>query len=97
MHCPSGWFFVTTKPMLEIFRFRNGYASELGVPCVTLRDTTERPETVEIGTNLLLGTDASKIIPAVKNIRDKGCVGKIPEKWDGKAAERIVEALISLK
>lgn len=66
----------------------------MGVPCMTLRDSTERPETCTIGTNELLGTDPSALIPAFEKLLG-GCwkKGAIPALWDGKAAERIVEIL----
>lgn len=66
----------------------------LGVPCLTLRDTTERPETITIGTNELIGTDPSKLPPALARLMaGQWKNGAIPQKWDGKAAERIVELL----
>ena len=69
----------------------------MGVPCITLRDNTERPETCEIGTNELIGTTPANIKPAFETLLagnwKKGC---IPELWDGKAAERIVEVIIRL-
>jgi UDP-N-acetylglucosamine 2-epimerase (non-hydrolysing) len=69
----------------------------MNVPCITLRDNTERPETIEIGTNELIGTNPKKIKPALeKLLSDNWKQGQIPEKWDGKAAERIVEVLLSL-
>lgn len=69
----------------------------MGVPCMTLRDNTERPETVEIGTNELLGTDFKAIKPALEKLfAGNWKQGKIPEKWDGKAAERIIEILLKL-
>jgi UDP-N-acetylglucosamine 2-epimerase (non-hydrolysing) len=69
----------------------------LGIPCITLRDSTERPETCTIGTNELIGTDPSAIPPWVKKMVDGDWKkGSIPEKWDGKAAERIVEVLLNL-
>ena len=69
----------------------------LGIPCITLRDNTERPETVTIGTNELTGTDSKKIIKAIKNIlSDKWKSGEIPKMWDGKTADRIVDQLLSL-
>jgi UDP-N-acetylglucosamine 2-epimerase (non-hydrolysing) len=66
----------------------------MGVPCITLRDTTERPETVSIGTNALIGTDPSKLAPALDTLfAGQWKRGAIPEKWDGKTGERIVEVL----
>lgn len=66
----------------------------LGIPCMTLRDNTERPETVTIGTNELLGTDPSAIAPAfVKLFSGNWKKGSIPELWDGRSAERIVSVL----
>ncbi len=66
----------------------------MGVPCLTLRDTTERPETVTIGTNELIGTDPVALKPALDRVfAGRWKVGAIPEKWDGKAAPRIVSIL----
>jgi UDP-N-acetylglucosamine 2-epimerase (non-hydrolysing) len=69
----------------------------LQVPCMTLRSNTERPETVQIGTNELLGTDPKALEPALMKLFDGNWKkGQIPDLWDGKAAERIVDHLISL-
>lgn len=66
----------------------------MGVPCMTLRDNTERPETCEIGTNELLGTDPSALKPAMEKLFNKKWKkGAIPELWDGKTARRIVSIL----
>jgi UDP-N-acetylglucosamine 2-epimerase (non-hydrolysing) len=66
----------------------------LGVPCMTLRNNTERPETCSIGTNELLGTSIGVIAPALdKLFTGNWKRGGIPEFWDGHAAERIVEVL----
>jgi len=66
----------------------------MGVPCMTLRDSTERPETCTIGTNELLGTDPGAIQPAMEKLfAGTWKKGGIPEKWDGRAAERIVDSL----
>jgi UDP-N-acetylglucosamine 2-epimerase (non-hydrolysing) len=59
--------------------------TSLGVPCVTLRDNTERPITVEHGTNTLVGQNPARIVEVVEEIlRTGGKAGKIPELWDGK-------------
>lgn len=69
----------------------------MAIPCLTLRDSTERPETVTVGTNELIGTDPAAITPAVQKIFDgKWKKGKSPELWDGKTAERIVSILEKL-
>ena len=66
----------------------------LGVPCLTLRSNTERPITVEQGTNTLVGTDRAAILAGVAEIQaGQGKRGRIPELWDGHAAERIVADL----
>ncbi|MBO3701656.1 MAG: UDP-N-acetylglucosamine 2-epimerase (non-hydrolyzing) [Candidatus Accumulibacter sp.] len=66
----------------------------MGVPCLTLRDNTERPETVTVGTNALIGTDPAKLGPALALVMAGDWKkGAVPEKWDGRAAERIVAAL----
>lgn len=67
----------------------------LGVQCLTLRNNTERPVTVEVGTNHLIGTDFKKAeLAALEILSGKKKIGKIPELWDGKAAERIVNVLV---
>ena len=66
----------------------------LGVPCLTLRDTTERPETVSIGTNALIGTEPAKLAPALERLfAGNWPTGGIPPFWDGRTGERIVAAL----
>ncbi|GAA0193150.1 UDP-N-acetylglucosamine 2-epimerase (non-hydrolyzing) [Fulvivirga kasyanovii] len=67
----------------------------MGVPCMTLRESTERPETVTIGTNELLGINPDAIAPAMSRLfSGEWKKGGIPEKWDGNTAKRIVEALL---
>ena len=69
----------------------------MGVPCITLRDNTERPETCTIGTNELIGTKPEAIKPALdKLFAGKWKKGAIPPLWDGRAAERIVSVLADL-
>ncbi|MFR9627721.1 MAG: UDP-N-acetylglucosamine 2-epimerase (non-hydrolyzing) [Rikenellaceae bacterium] len=66
----------------------------MGVPCMTLRDNTERPETCEIGTNELVGTDPKTIAPAMAKVfAGEWKEGGIPELWDGCAAERIIKVI----
>ncbi len=67
----------------------------LGVPCLTLRENTERPVTISQGTNVLVGTNPSKIVAATEQIlRGDGKRGRTPPLWDGHAAERIVEIIL---
>jgi UDP-N-acetylglucosamine 2-epimerase (non-hydrolysing) len=71
-------------------------ATVLNIPCITLRNSTERPETVTIGTNELIGNDPS-VLPFLidKIFDDNWKKGRIPEFWDGKAGSRIVDVLIT--
>ncbi len=69
----------------------------MGVPCITLRDNTERPETCTVGTNELIGTNPDAIKPALdKLFAGQWKHGAIPELWDGHAADRIVQILSEL-
>ena len=69
----------------------------MGVPCITLRDNTERPETCTIGTNELIGTNPDHIKPALdKLFAGQWKKGGIPPLWDGHAAERIVNILAGI-
>lgn len=104
---PDCFFIVDPQPYLEfnylvrhakaVITDSGGITEEttvMGVPCMTLRDNTERPETVETGTNELLGTDPSALRPAFdKLFSGKWKKGAVPEKWDGKTGQRIVDAL----
>ncbi|MBS0446964.1 MAG: UDP-N-acetylglucosamine 2-epimerase (non-hydrolyzing) [Proteobacteria bacterium] len=66
----------------------------LGVPCLTLRENTERPITIDQGTNTLVGRDATAILDNVGLILEgRGKRGRVPERWDGRAAERIADDL----
>ncbi len=104
---PASLLLVDPQPYLEfnyLVRHARGVITDsggvteettvMGVPCVTLRDTTERPETVTIGTNELIGTDPAALQPALERLlAGRWKKGAIPEKWDGRAGERIAEAL----
>ena len=69
----------------------------MGVPCMTLRKTTERPETVDLGTNELLGVDPKAISPAMgKLFSGNWKIGTIPPLWDGQTSARIVEKLLAI-
>jgi UDP-N-acetylglucosamine 2-epimerase (non-hydrolysing) len=69
----------------------------LDVPCMTLRNSTERPETVTMGTNEIVGTDPNNIVPYLqKLIAGDWKSGAIPDLWDGKTADRIVKIVAGL-
>lgn len=72
-------------------------ATVMGVPCMTLRNATERPETITIGTNELIGIDPKALVPAMdKLFAGQWKRGAIPEKWDGRSGERITQILEQL-
>ena len=107
---PKNLVFVPPQPYLEfIYLVKNSKAvvtdsggiteetTVLGIPCMTLRSNTERPETVTLGTNELLGIDPMFIKPAFdKLFSNQWKTGCVPPKWDGQASERIVEVLLGL-
>jgi UDP-N-acetylglucosamine 2-epimerase (non-hydrolysing) len=66
----------------------------LRVPCLTLRENTERPITVEMGTNRIVGQDPEKIVATYREVVTQESSGQIPPLWDGRASERIVEVLL---
>ena len=69
----------------------------LKIPCITLRNTTERPETVALGTNELVGNDKTRIMNSVnKLLKGNWKTGRVPELWDGRASERIIEKLVEI-
>ena len=67
----------------------------LGIPCITLRENTERPITVEQGTNTVVGSDPARILTAIAEVLSNGGkAGRVPELWDGKASQRIKSVLL---
>ena len=69
----------------------------MGIPCMTLRDNTERPETCTIGTNELIGTNPQAIKSALEKLfNGTWKKGNIPELWDGNSADRIVNILLNV-
>lgn len=107
---PESFCLVDPQPYLEFnYLVKNAKAvitdsggiteetTVMGVPCLTLRDSTERPETVTIGTNELIGTSPEALGPALDQLfQGKWKRGSIPPLWDGKTGERIVTHLESL-
>lgn len=107
---PPAIHFVEPQPYLEfnwlvknakaVITDSGGITEEttvMGVPCMTLRNTTERPETVTVGTNEILGTDPAALSAALDRLfAGQWKKGGIPEKWDGEAGERIVAMLEEL-
>ena len=69
----------------------------LRVPCLTLRSNTERPITVTLGTNVLVGSDSARLkSELLKVLAGNAKVGSIPPLWDGRAGERIAAILVNL-
>lgn len=107
---PASFCLVDPQPYLEfnylvkhakaVITDSGGITEEttvMGVPCLTLRDNTERPETVTMGTNELIGTDPAALAPALDDLfAGQWKKGRIPEMWDGKTGERIVAVLEDL-
>jgi len=107
---PARYHLVAPQPYLEFIHLvrharavvtdSGGVTEEttvLGVPCITLRPSTERPETVEIGTNELAGADPNAIRSLLQRaLSGNWKRGRVPELWDGRAGERIAESLVEL-
>ncbi|MBC7525224.1 MAG: UDP-N-acetylglucosamine 2-epimerase (non-hydrolyzing) [Flavobacterium sp.] len=90
-------FMFLVKNSFAVITDSGGISEEttvLGIPCFTMRTTTERPETVSIGTNILVGISLANLISEFSKFLENGMLQKqIPELWDGKAAERIIDII----
>jgi UDP-N-acetylglucosamine 2-epimerase (non-hydrolysing) len=67
----------------------------LGVPCLTLRDTTERPVTVREGTNTVVGRDPDRIVATGRSVLRDGVEARRPALWDGRAGPRVADAILA--
>lgn len=107
---PDSFHLVDPQPYLQFnYLVENAFAvvtdsggiteetTVMGIPCLTLRDSTERPETVSVGSNELIGTNPAALKPALDRLfAGEWKRGAIPEKWDGQTAPRIVAVLEEL-
>ncbi|WP_405539052.1 UDP-N-acetylglucosamine 2-epimerase (non-hydrolyzing) [Streptomyces sp. NBC_00075] len=97
---PAGYLdFIALQDSARVVLTDSGGIQEettaLGVPCVTLRDNTERPITVEQGTNVLAGRDPERIVATVNRVLDDPPAPRRPELWDGRASDRIADVLVA--
>lgn len=96
---PLGYLdFVSLEASARLVLTDSGGVQEettaLGVPCLTLRENTERPITIREGTNQLVGRDPQNIVSAALRVLNEGAQARCPALWDGKAANRIADVLI---
>jgi UDP-N-acetylglucosamine 2-epimerase len=98
---PYNFFLKLYKDASLVLTDSGGLQEEttaLGIPCFTIRENTERPVTIEEGTNTLVGTSAEGILSEFEKFkRGETKKGRVPELWDGKASERIVDILLGQK
>lgn len=97
---PAGYLdFIALQAAARLVLTDSGGVQEettvLGVPCLTLRDNTERPITLTEGTNQLVGRDPSRIVKAALSVLDTPPPPRSPALWDGRAGQRIAEVLLS--
>jgi UDP-N-acetylglucosamine 2-epimerase (non-hydrolysing) len=99
---PQGYlsFIYLVKNAAAVLTDSGGITEEatvLNIPCITFRDSTERPETCTLGTNVLVGSDINKINSAFTTLHSgEWQQAQIPELWDGKASERIISSILAL-
>ena len=96
---PLGYLdFVAAEASARLVLTDSGGVQEettaLGVPCLTLRDTTERPITITEGTNVLVGRDPARIVAEARRVLHDGVAPRRPALWDGRAGERIADVLL---
>lgn len=97
---PQGYlnFMYLIKNSFAVITDSGGISEEttvLGIPCFTLRNNTERPETISVGTNHLVGTSIENLRKTYNDfLQNKNKKVGIPERWDGKASERIIDILL---
>ncbi|MFJ3306749.1 non-hydrolyzing UDP-N-acetylglucosamine 2-epimerase [Streptomyces sp. NPDC086549] len=97
---PAGYLdFIALQDSARVVLTDSGGVQEettaLGVPCVTLRDNTERPVTVEQGTNVLAGRDPVRIVATVNQVLNSPPAPRRPDLWDGRASDRIADVLLA--
>lgn len=97
---PAGYLdFIALEDGARIVLTDSGGIQEettvLGVPCLTLRATTERPITIEQGTNRLVGVEPAAIVAAARDVLEHGVEPRRPELWDGNAGGRIAEVILA--
>jgi len=91
----SVWLMSNAKVVLTDSGGMQEETTVLGIPCLTIRENTERPITISEGTNTLVGTNREKIVSEANRVlAGHGKKGRVPKFWDGKAAERIVNCLL---
>jgi UDP-N-acetylglucosamine 2-epimerase (non-hydrolysing) len=99
---PQGYlnFMYLIKNSFAVITDSGGISEEttvLGIPCFTMRNSTERPETITIGTNTLVGSSLENLKKIILEFLENGIQkGGIPELWDGKASERIIDVLLKI-
>jgi UDP-N-acetylglucosamine 2-epimerase (non-hydrolysing) len=96
---PAGYLdFIALQASARLVLTDSGGVQEettaLGVPCLTMRDSTERPITITEGTNVLVGRDPERIVAAAREVLANPPAKRSPELWDGKAGARIADALL---